>query len=169
MKQTSANPTAAEFMTSRTWTVEAEMPVPEVIDYLLKHEISNVPVVVRDGDRQRLVGFISERDCLASLANESFYGDASQTETAKSIMRPHPVCVAPETELFSLASILISHGFRHLPVVTDGHLVGMVSRRDVLRSMNEHYKKFAADQATAKFFRPDVHEIANLRFLMESR
>jgi CBS domain-containing protein len=169
MTDLGTTPTAADVMTQQLRTVSAETSIPDVIDFLLKHKISNAPVVDSKNGRTELVGFISERDCLACLANESFYGDASQTETARTIMRAHPVCVTPETEVFALASILISHGFRHLPVVSDGVLVGIVSRRDVLRVLNEYYKAFAADQANARFFRPDFHEIVNLRFLMEGR
>ncbi len=53
--------------------------------------------------------------------------------------------------------------------VPDGKLLGIVSRRDVLRAMDEYYSQTEQDRSTTQFFRPDLHEITNLRFLMDGR
>jgi CBS domain-containing protein len=117
------------------------MPLAEVISFLLGHELSSAPVVEsRERDGRQLVGFVSEHDCLAHLSNEMFYGTPSPRQTAGTIMRKHPVCVAPDTELFTLASIFVHHGMRHLPVVDQGALVGIISRRDILEAMDKHYR-----------------------------
>ena len=134
-------PTARDFMTAHVYSISPEMPLGEIIKFLEKHDISNAPVLEPQGDRNLLVGFVSERDCLAALANESFFGSPSPQQTAATIMRRHPVCVDPGTELFTLASIFVSHGYRHLPVVEKGEVLGIVSRRDVLKAMNTFYQK----------------------------
>lgn len=118
---TTRSPQAMDFMNRHVQTVAPDMPLAEVVAFLLKHEISSVPVVEHEGHQLRLVGFISERDCLEHLSNEAFYGSPMPPQTAGTIMRRHPVCVAPETELFTLVSIFVHHGYRHLPVVEDDH------------------------------------------------
>ena len=82
-------------------------------------------------------------------------------------MRRHPVCVSPETELFTLASIFSSHSYRHLPVVEDDALIGIISRRDVLKALDEYYQD-AIKSHDEQRFRPDLSKIVNLRFLAKS-
>ena len=161
-------PQARDFMTRKVRSVSPEMSLSEVVAFLEKHGISNAPVVESLDGRDLLVGFLSERDCLEFLANESFYGSPAPPQTAMTIMRKHPVCVEPETELFTLASIFVNHGYRHLPVVEDGELVGIVSRRDILKAMNAFY----SDEIRAKDKqrqRPDYEDIMQRRFVLSDR
>lgn len=158
-------PTASDFMTVHVHTVSPGMSLGDVIQFLIRHKISNAPVVEQQDGKQKLVGFISERDCLALLADESYFGSPSPPQTVRTAMRLHPVCVSPETELFTLASIFVNHGFRHLPVVDGEVLRGIVSRRDILRALDEYYRETQDLQSRRKFFRPDLHEIANHRFI----
>jgi CBS domain-containing protein len=159
-------PLAADFMCTKVHTICPEMPLDEIIQFLLKHEISNAPVVEHQtGGHPRLVGFISERDCLSGLTQESFFGSPAPKQTASTLMRKHPICVAPETELFALASIFISHDYRHLPVTRGDELLGIISRRDVLQAAEKHYRRVAG-KSTAEHFPPDPHLIMNHRFLV---
>ena len=80
-------------------------------------------------------------------------------------MRRHPVCVAPETDLFALASIFESHDYRHLPVTQDDYLLGIVIRRDVLRAVDKYYQLLVRQNSRERF-PPDVHELINHRFLV---
>lgn len=141
MNELEAVPRAKDFMTGHVHFIMPNMSLKEIIEFLEKHEISNTPVIEDQGGRKILVGFVSERDCLEYLANETFFGSPSAPQTAATIMRRHPVCVEPETELFTLASIFVNHGYRHLPVVENGELSGIVSRRDILKAMNGYYQK----------------------------
>lgn len=161
-------PTARDFLHAQVYTVPPDMSLAEVADFLLRHEISNVPVVEHQAGRPVLVGFISERDCLEHLSNEAFYGSPAMPQTAQTIMKRHPVCVSPETDLFTLVSVLVHHGYRHLPVVEDQELLGIVSRRDVLRALCEHYRE-AIKQRDEQRFPPDLRQIINQRFLMRGR
>lgn len=163
-----ALPQARDFMTSHVHTVGPEMPLADVVTFLMRHGISNAPVVEDDSGRQVLVGFVSERDCLEFLANEMFFGSPAQPQTARTIMKRHPVCVEPTTDVFTLASVFVSHGYRHLPVVEDRQLVGMVSRRDILKALDDYYRD-AIRQREFERFPPDVHEIIHHRFLVSGR
>lgn len=161
-------PVASDFMNRRVHVVGPDMTLREVTQFLLKHEVSNAPVVdQRDGNR-RLVGFISERDCLAGLSNESFFGNPAPAQTAETLMRKHPMCVSPDTDLFALASIFVSHGYRHLPVTNDQELLGIVSRRDILQALDSYYSKYV-DESTRDRFPPDLKQLMYHRFLVSDR
>ena len=163
-----ASPQARDLMNRRVQTVTRDMPLADVVACLLQHEVSNVPVVDTGGRRGRLVGFISERDCLEHLSNEAFYGSPMPPQTAGTVMRKHPVCVAPDTELFTLVSIFVHHGYRHLPVVEEDSLLGLVSRRDVLKALEGYYREVTREH-DREHFPPNPKEIMHHRFLMSGR
>jgi CBS domain-containing protein len=150
MAETPSAPQARDFMTRHVECITPEMSLAAMIDFLERHQVSNAPVVEERDGRKLLVGFLSEGDCLECLANESFYGSPAPPQTAATIMRKHPVCVQPETELFTLASIFVNHGYRHLPVVENGELLGIVSRRDILKAMNDYYQREIRDSDRRK-------------------
>lgn len=168
MTETRSAPTASDFMTRHVECVSPELSLAAIIEFLERHEVSNAPVVKERDGRKMLVGFISERDCLEFLANESFFGCPAPPQTAETMMRKHPVCVQPETELFTLASIFVNHGYRHLPVVKDGELLGIVSRRDILRAMNDYYQREFRDRDREKH-PPEVAEMIQQRLIVTSR
>ena len=158
-------PTAADFMQAHVHTLAPEVSLDEAVRFLLKHRISNAPVVAEDGGQKVLLGFLSERDCLEHLANDAFYEQAQQPITVRMMMKLHPICVPPQADLFALATVFYQQGFRHLPVVEDTRLLGIVSRRDVMRAMHDYWKTVRSE-SKAEHFPPDLHEIANLRFIM---
>ncbi len=158
-----STPTASDFMSRGVKTVRSDMLLDKVVSFLLEHEISNAPVLDASAEGKRLVGFISERDCLEFLSNEAFYGSPSPAHRAETIMRKHPICVTPDTELFTLVSIFINHGYRHLPVTDHEQLLGIVSRRDVLRALDKHYREYGEDDPKHPR-KPDPSKLSSYRF-----
>lgn len=162
-------PRAGDFMTRHVHWIPPEMPLADIIRYFEEHELSNAPVVREENGRRLLIGFVSEGDCLEHLVNEVFYSFPYAPKTAETIMRRHPVCVSPETELFTLASVLVSHGYRHLPVVEEGEvLVGIISRRDVLFALDRYYRK-EMQEKERRYQPPDLRELVQQRFLFSHR
>lgn len=158
-------PNARDFLHTKVETVKPTDTLADVIKTLLDHNVSNAPVVDEQAGKRTLVGFISEADCLEHVSNEMFYGNPSPKLTADKIMKRHPVCVSPDTNVFALASIFVSHGLRHLPVVEKDELVGIVSRRDVLRALEKHYRELTKQRDDERH-RPDLHQIINHRFIV---
>lgn len=159
-------PLASDLMNRNVHTISPEMTLADVVGDLLKHGVSNAPVVEpQPGGPPRLLGFISERDCLEHLSNEMFYGSPAQPQTAATMMRRHPACVGPETDVFALASIFETHGYRHLPVVEEGRLLGIISRRDILRELDRFYRE-SLESGLQERFPPDLRQVAHLRFLV---
>ena len=162
-------PLALEFMHKNVKTVTPEMSLGDVVQFLLHHGLSNAPVTEMLDGESRLVGFLSERDCLAAISQESFFGSPAPPQHARTMMRKSPVCVSPDTDVFALATIFINHGFRHLPVTSDrGELLGIVSRRDVLAAIDKYYRD-ENSKSLREHFPPDTHQIINHRFIMERR
>ncbi len=158
-------PLARDFMTTHVQTVSPDASLQDVISFLQQHRVSNAPVVDAGPDgRKLLVGFISEGDCLEYLSNEVFFGSPAQPHTVRTMMKRHPVCVEPTADIFTLASVFVSHRYRHLPVVEEGRLLGIVSRRDILKALEGHYSR-ALENREAHRSPPDLRELVNLRFV----
>jgi CBS domain-containing protein len=125
-------PTAREIMTRSLVTLAPEMPAIEAAEILLQNEISGAPVVDAEG---RLVGLLSEMDCLRAVAAADYEMDAHDAaETVGDLMSHDCLTVAPDLDLFGLAHEFVQHRVRRFPVVEEGRLIGQVSRRDCLRA-----------------------------------
>lgn len=124
--------TAADVMTRKLVTLSPGTDIYEAMDQLLSHRISGAPVV----DEGRLVGILSEYDCMA-------LGSASLTDLyatgggdVRQYMSSDVLTARPDTPIGDLAATFLSKRVRRLPVVDDnGQLVGLVSRRDVLKGL----------------------------------
>jgi CBS domain-containing protein len=165
MLQPQAPPLARDYMNRKVRCLSPGMTLHEVIGYLLAHGLSSAPVVEDHDGHRVLVGLVSELDCLEHLSNDVFYDTPSPPHTAASMMRRHPLCVLPDTELFALASIFLTHGMRHLPVVENGDLVGLVSRRDILKALEQHAREVSPDQD--RHYGPlDMRDVLTQRFVV---
>jgi CBS domain-containing protein len=110
--------------TLMTWpvaAVEATDSQAQVAQTLSDNEIGAVPVLL-DG---YLVGIVSERDLTTAA------GEESDLLTAADLMSQHLVSVPPEAPVLEAARIMCEAHVRHLPVVSDGFLAGMLSMRDL--------------------------------------
>ena len=77
---------------------------------------------------QHLVGIITERDVTAAMAE----GADPATTPVSDYMTPAPEVLQPDSELADATQLMLELGIRHLPVVRGGHLVGVLSIRDLL-------------------------------------
>lgn len=76
------------------------------------------------------VGIVTERDVLRSVA----HGTVPWTTKIEDVMTAEPVCVSPGAHIDQAVQMMMEGGFRHLPVVEDGKLVGMISLRGLLNA-----------------------------------
>lgn len=123
--------TAQDLMTHPVITATESMRVMEVIDQLLRWHISGMPVV---DDAGRLVGMITEHD----LLNFAFDGHAEEATVGEAMSRKI-VSFPPETPMQDLVHTCVNQRIRRVPIVKDGKVVGIVSRRDVLREIQLMY------------------------------
>ena len=142
---------AKDIMTTKVVAVGPEMPVSAVAAMLLERRISAVPVI--DEDR-RILGIVSEGDLMRRGEAEprrswwlTVFGEAEEMARefvkthglrAKDVMTRDVVSVTEETPVSDIAAVLEMRGFKRVPVVRDGRLVGIVSRADLLRWLAVH-------------------------------
>jgi len=108
-------------------SVPPDMSVSGVIAVLAEKRIGAVLVV----DGERLVGILSERDVVRSLAS-----DAAGTLAlpAAKLMTPNPSTATPHTTVARAMEIMTDGHFRHLPILDKGELIGLVSIGDVVKA-----------------------------------
>jgi len=83
-------------------------------------------VMVVDGDK--LTGIVSERDIVFRAAAQGLDLDKV---TVEAIMTPNPATIGPRDSAQTALSMMQKHGFRHLPVVEEDRIIGIVSIRDL--------------------------------------
>jgi len=116
------------YMTADVVTLRPEMDVLEAIAALVEHRISGAPVVDALGT---VVGVLTERDCIEVLLQAGYHGDPGGR--VEEYMTREPQTVDVSASLFDVARRFAATPFRRFPVLENGRLVGMISRRDVLR------------------------------------
>jgi CBS-domain-containing membrane protein len=123
---------ASDIMTTNVVTAKKDMVVTDVIALLLRWHISALPVVDEDN---KMVGIVSEID----LVNVTFDGNAADT-TVEDVMTTEIISFNPTTELADLVQSFSKRHLRRVPIIDEGKVVGIISRRDLLREMLRRYK-----------------------------
>lgn len=126
-------PLAREFMQTQIFTVAPGDDIQVAVAALLRHGYSGAPVVDAG---HHLVSVLSEWDC-ARLLSEAAY-ERWPTGTVADHMTTPVEQVGPETDLFSLLDRFAAGDHRRFPVVDQGRLVGLITRRDLLRALFTH-------------------------------
>jgi CBS domain-containing protein len=108
-------------------TIDPDASVADAVATLHERRIG---AVVVSADDASISGILSERDVVGALAT---MGPAVLTATVRQIMTAEVLTCEPEDELRSLAITMTDKRFRHMPVVVDGKLAGIVSIGDVVK------------------------------------
>ena len=124
----------ADVMSENFVSVKADMDLSHALQTLLTR---NTPVALVVNDDQELIGVFSENDCLKSIINTSYHNNHVISGKVSDLMTRDIKTVPPDMDIFSLASLFVSHSFRRFPVVEEGKLLGQVSRQDMLRAVKK--------------------------------
>jgi serine phosphatase RsbU (regulator of sigma subunit)/CBS domain-containing protein len=122
--------TVRNIMTVDPVFVPPAMTIKEASALMSRRRIG--AVVVCDGGI--IVGILTERDLLRAAAR-GFHPDAL---AVADLMTASPVTVGTDSTWTAAADLMEQHGVRHLPVVQDGRLAGMLSMRDLMERRNRH-------------------------------
>ena len=115
--------TVREVMSETLFTVNPSTTVGEAVALMAQHRVGSM--VVMDGTR--LIGIFTERDTVRAIS-QSY--DAPSHEVS-SWMTRDPMTTSPEEQVEDALKTMLDKGFRHLPVVEEGEVIGIVSIRDL--------------------------------------
>jgi len=120
------------------WTIGPEATVYEVLALMAEMNIGAVPVI--EGDV--LTGIFSERD----YARKVILMGRSSRETTVGELMSHPVVtVSPDIPIEGCMALMTDRHFRHLPVVEEGRLIGIVSIGDIGKAIIADQRIFIHD------------------------
>jgi CBS domain-containing protein len=120
-------------------TVAPDQTVTAIVKVLTQHRIGAVPVVNEQG---QIIGIISERDIIRGMAQ---HADAVLTLAADRLMSRDVKTCSSEDQLDDLMEVMTRQRIRHLPVVADGALHGIVSIGDVVKQRLEEVQSEAEE------------------------
>ena len=122
--------TARDCMTAQLVTFHPDQHVLDAVRVLVNKRISGAPVLDQFGN---LVGVLTEQDCL-KIALEAEYNQ-SPGGKVREYMSTGIYTLDIDTPVVEIAQIFLNKPFRRYPVMEQGRLVGIVSRRNVLEAL----------------------------------
>lgn len=117
-----------DLMSKSVVTITPEESAALAARLLSRHELGSLPVCAADGT---LVGIVTDRDIVTRCVAA---GEEPGRVPVRDIMSPAPSVITPETPISDAARLMAQRQVRRLPVVEQGHVVGMLSLGDLARS-----------------------------------
>lgn len=141
---------ARDIMTTRVITVRPGTAIKEAAALLAEHGFTALPVL-DDGDR--LVGIVTEADVVRdrvprdprTLIHVDRVEAAPVTATVREVMTAPVTTMEPGTDVALLGKALLESGYRSVPIVEGSVVVGIVTRRDIVRAVARDDVTIAAD------------------------
>ena len=115
--------TAADIMTREIVSIESQATMTDAAKQMAGRQVGAALVFEDEG----LLGIVTERDVLRAVA------DGRVDTPVADCMTRHPETIEPADPTSHAATLMIHGGFRHLPVVEAGKVVGIISIRDLMR------------------------------------
>ncbi len=123
--------TAANIMARSEATLSPDLDIYRAMQQLLKSKLTGAPVV---DDGGVLLGMLTERDCLKVLVGGAL--DGLPAGNVRDYMSAPAESIKATARLYDIVHVFLTRAYRKLPVVDDdGRVIGQVSRRDVLKSL----------------------------------
>ena len=127
-------PTVSDYMAQSLTTFKPDDSIHSAVKTLLEKRFSGAPVIDEKGE---LVGLISKKDCLAVVYSGSFHKEWSGV--VKDYMNTDIELIDAETDIIAAADRFVQSRFRRFPVMSEGKLVGLISRHDILQALNDQW------------------------------
>jgi CBS domain-containing protein len=112
----------------QVWSIRPDTSVLDALEILAEHEVG--ALLVMEGELLR--GIVSERDYTRKVERR---GRSSADTRISEIMTPDPVCVSADDTIDQCMALMTARRIRHLPVLEDGKLAGLVSIGDIVKAV----------------------------------
>ena len=119
-----------DYMTQDLITISADTEIAQAVHLMIEHDISGLLV---SDDSGGVAGVFTERDCIAVASEAGYYEQWGGP--VKNYMSSSVETVDADDNLIDVAARMAASPHRRFPVVDGGRLVGLLSRRDVLRAI----------------------------------
>lgn len=126
---------------NKLWYIAPEAYVFEALELMAAKDIGAVPVL----ERGRLVGIFSERDYARKVILK---GKSSRSVTIGELMTTQVYFVKPETQIEECMALITTKHIRHLPVLENDHLIGMITIGDILKEVIKDQESLIRDLKT---------------------
>lgn len=124
-----------DHMIKRPVTIDAESELFAAIHKILVHKISGVTVV---DDQKRVIGMLSELDCLRAILSGSYFQEDVGTILARDHMTGDVETVNPDDQIIDVALSMLDHKHRRRPVVdAEQRLLGQITCRQLLKGVKD--------------------------------
>lgn len=124
-----------DYMTKDVYTLTPDQSIAEAMDMFLEKKISGAPVV---NERGRIVGILSEIDCMRILVDEAYFNLPHGTIIVAKYMSETVQTLHDSMDVLDCAQKFLATNFRRFPVVNSNEkLVGTISRRDIMRATRD--------------------------------
>ncbi len=119
-------------MNPRPLYLKPDISLSVALDKFIISQHIGAPVV---NQQHEVIGFISEQDLIKSLIGVSYH--CQDTHVVSDVMRTDVLTVTPEDPIIDLAQAMTGDKPKIYPVIDDGKLIGIITRRDVLQALSE--------------------------------
>ncbi|MFB9133643.1 CBS domain-containing protein [Vibrio sp. AK197] len=126
------SPKVKDYMTKQAITFRPDMSLSAALEKVVRSEHLGGPVI---DEKHNVIGFLSEQDLLDKLVKASYF--CEDTNLVSECMHTEVLSVSPETSILALADMMKIGKPKVYPVVDNGILVGIITRRDVLRAIGK--------------------------------
>lgn len=117
---------ANEIMTKSVSTIQSDKTLLDATNILIAEGISGIPVV---DEKEILVGIITEKDILNFV-----FSDNLKEIKIEDVMTKGVISFSPDDHVDSIAIIIGQSRFRRVPIIVDGKVIGIISRRDIIKT-----------------------------------
>lgn len=121
-----------DYMATRLFTLAPTTEILHAVHLLVENDISGAPVIDEYG---KLVGMLTEHDFMRIALEASYYEDYGGR--VEEYMSKDVSTIDPDESIVALARRFINSSYRRYPVVENDRLIGQISRRDVMRALDE--------------------------------
>ena len=113
-------------------TIQPESLVSDAVQLFNKHDIGALMVINAEDE---LVGILSERDIVRNLAQH----ESILAVPVQELMTPRVIVGRPNDDVISIVHTMTEKRFRHLPIVDNGRIIGIISIGDVVKAQRDQY------------------------------
>ena len=130
---------AKDIMSTEIITITKDATMKHVIQLLVTRGITGLPVV---SDDMEMLGIVTEKDVLKMLYNRNV-----KIKTVTDLMTPDVTCFDENDDLIAVFKGLVENNFRRVPILSQGKLVGIISRTDIIKFLSKSAAKAAETES----------------------